>query len=102
LSSFEQRLKVIVPPYANYELTVSQTLEPVKISITTPFVKKAERILEALYDEKVHYAYAGSSLPIVSLLHHELQLPCVLVPLANKDANIHGVNENFDIALIEK
>lgn len=102
LSSFEQRLKVIVPPYADYELIVSQTLEPVKVSIMTPFVKKAERILEALYDQKVHYAYAGSSLPIVSLLHHELQLPCVLVPLANKDANIHGVNENFDIALIEK
>jgi hypothetical protein len=29
-------------------------------------------------------------------------LPFVLVPLANEDANVHGVNENLDIALIEK
>jgi hypothetical protein len=35
-------------------------------------------------------------------LHQELQLPFVLVPLANEDANVHGVNENLDIALIEK
>jgi hypothetical protein len=26
----------------------------------------------------------------------------VMVPLANEDCNPHGVNENMDIALIEK
>jgi acetylornithine deacetylase/succinyl-diaminopimelate desuccinylase-like protein len=40
-------------------------------------------------------------LPVVSYLHQELGLPCVLVPLANEDCNAHGVNENMDIALIE-
>lgn len=102
MNAFEQWLKVIVPPYATYSLAIADPVEPVKINLQTPFIKKAERILDALYDKKVHYAYSGGSLPIVSLLHQELQLPFVLVPLANEDANIHGVNENMDIALIEK
>ena len=102
LNAFEQRLKVTVPPYATYSLAIADLFEPVKVNLQTPFVKKAERILEALYDHKVHYVYAGGWLPIVSLLHQELQLPFVLVPLANEDANVHGVNENLDIALIEK
>lgn len=102
LSAFEQRLKNVIPPYATHSLLVGDAFEPVKINLNTPFVKKAERILQALYDQKVHYKYAGGGLPIVSLLHDELQLPFVLVPLVNEDANVHGVNENFDIALIEK
>lgn len=102
LNAFEQRLRVVVPPYASYSLTIADAFEPVKVNMQTPFAKKAERILEALYDQKVHYVYAGGWLPIVSLLHQELQLPFVLVPLANEDANVHGVNENLDIALIEK
>ena len=102
LNAFEQRLKVIIPPYASYSLAIADAFEPVKINIQTPFVKKAERILEALYDQKVHHMYSGCWLPIVSHLYQELQLPFVLVPLANEDANIHGVNENLDIALIEK
>jgi acetylornithine deacetylase/succinyl-diaminopimelate desuccinylase-like protein len=57
--------------------------------------------LQALYDKKVHYKYSWGWLPVVSYLHQELGLPCVLVPLANEDCNVHGVNENMDIALIE-
>lgn len=102
LGAFEQRLKVIIPPYTKYTIAIADAYEPIKVNLTTPYVKKAERILQALYDQKVHYAFQGGWLPIVSLLHQELQLPFVLVPLTNEDANIHGVNENFDIALIEK
>jgi hypothetical protein len=59
LNAFEQRLKVTVPPYATYSLAIADLFEPVKVNLQTPFVKKAERILEALYDHKVHYVYAG-------------------------------------------
>ena len=48
-----------MPPYATYSLAIADTFEPVKINVQTPFIKKAERILEALYEKKIHYAYAG-------------------------------------------
>jgi len=60
LNGFEQRLKGIIPSYVSYSVVVAEKFEPVKINLQTSFFKKAERILEALYDQKVHYVYAGS------------------------------------------
>jgi acetylornithine deacetylase/succinyl-diaminopimelate desuccinylase-like protein len=102
LSAFEQWLKTIMPPYVKYTFAVRSAYEAMKIKTTAPHIKKAERILQTLYDQKVHYIYAGNGQPILSLLHQELQLPFVLVPLVNEDSNVHGVNENFDVGLIEK
>jgi hypothetical protein len=38
----------------------------------------------------------------VNLFTDILDTEVVMVPLANEDCNPHGVNENMDIALIEK
>ncbi|MEI7563106.1 MAG: hypothetical protein WCJ39_05560 [bacterium] len=32
----------------------------------------------------------------------EFHVPMILLPLVNEDCNAYGVNENFDIALIER
>ncbi|MEI8092527.1 MAG: hypothetical protein WCG98_10680 [bacterium] len=41
-------------------------------------------------------------MPIVNLFADMLGTENLLIPLSNEDCNIHGVNENMDIALIER
>jgi hypothetical protein len=47
-----------MPPYLTHTLVFGDAFEPVKVDVNNPFVKKAERILQALYDKKVHYKYS--------------------------------------------
>ncbi len=102
LSIFEQWIKTTLPSYVSSTISVLLAYEPIQQELTLPYLKKAERILSALYDKKVHYMYSGGGLPMLSALHHQLHLPFVLVPLADEGSNVSGDNEHFVIDLIEK
>ena len=92
----------MVPPYVTYECIVGDAIDPVKVDLTHAFVQKAKNILETVTGKQVLYTYSGGSLPVVSFIDQELHIPLVLLPLANEDCSAHGVNENFDIALLER
>lgn len=102
LQSFDQWLRDIVPPYVEYEYILGDVADPVKVDLTHPIIKKAQTILESITQKPVIYKYAGGSLPIVDLLDKEFQVPMILLPLVNEDCNAHWVNENLDIALLER
>jgi acetylornithine deacetylase/succinyl-diaminopimelate desuccinylase-like protein len=102
LQSFDQWLRDVVPPYVTYEYILGDVADPVKVDLTSPIIKKAQTILESITQKPVIYKYAGASLPIVDLLDKEFHKPMILLPLVNEDCNAHGVNENFDIALLER
>ena len=102
LSSFDQWLQNILPPYLDYELEVGPMYEAVKIDTNNFTIKKAEAVLQQVFWQPVFYKYSGGGLPIVEILERILSTKPVLIPLVNQDCNAHGVNENFDIDLIEK
>jgi hypothetical protein len=58
--------------------------------------------LQQIFGQSVFYKYSWWWLPIVDILDRVLWIKPVLVPLVNQDCNVYGVNENFDIDLIEK
>gem|GEM_PF-982783 len=76
--------------------------EAVKIDTNNFYIKKAETVLQQVFGQQVFYKYSGGGLPIVDVLDRVLSTKPVLIPLVNEDCNAHGVNENFDIELIEK
>ncbi len=102
LSAFDQWLQITLPQYVDYELNVSAMYEPVKIDINNFYVKKAESVLQQIFGQSVFYKYSWWWLPMVDILDRVLWIKPVLVPLVNQDCNVYGVNENFDIDLIEK
>jgi hypothetical protein len=65
-------------------------------------VSKAKDIQKDIHGSHPFHNYSWGGLPIVKLFSDILWFKNVLVPLANDDCNIHGVNENFDISLIKK
>jgi len=74
----------------------------VKIDTNNFYIKKAETVLQQIFGQPVFYKYSGGGLPMVDVLNRILGIKPVLIPLVNEDCNAHGVNENFDIDLIEK
>lgn len=102
LGAFDQWLQTTLPEYLDYELEVGGSYEPVKIDTNNFYIKKAEAILERIYDQPVFYKYSGGGLPMVDILDRVLSAKPVLIPLVNEDCNAHGVDENFDVDLIEK
>lgn len=102
LSAFDQWIQTTLPPYVEYEIILWDMYEPVKLSTTNTYIKKAATILEHLFGTPVVYMYSGWWLPLVEAMEKIVHACPVLVPLANEDCNSSGVNENFTIALIEK
>lgn len=102
LSAFDQWLQTTLPTYIDYELEIDAMYEPVKVDINNFYIKKAEAVLQQVFDQPVFYKYAWWWVPMVDILDRILGIKPVLIPLVNEDCNAHGVNENFDIDLIEK
>jgi len=102
LGAFDQWLQTTLPAYLDYELEVGSMFEAVKIDTSNFYIKKAETVLQQVFDQPVFYKYSGGGLPIVDVLERILNTKPVLIPLVNEDCNAHGVDENFDIDLIEK
>lgn len=102
INSFDQWLQTTLPGYLDYELELGEMFEPVKIDMNNFYIKKAETVLEQIFDMPVFYKYSWGGVPIVDVLDRILSIQPVLIPLVNEDCNAHGVNENFDIDLIEK
>ncbi len=102
LWAFDQRLQTTLPPYVEYELDVWSVYEPVKIDTNNFYIKKAESVLQHIFGQPVFHTYAWGWLPVVDILARVLWIKSVVVPLVNQDCNTHGINENFDVELIEK
>lgn len=102
LAAFDQRLQTTLPHYIEYELDVWAMYEPVKVDTNNFYIKKAEIVLQHVFGQPVFYKYSWGWLPIVDILERVVNTKPVLIPLVNEDCNAHGVNENFDIDLIEK
>jgi len=102
ISSFEQRIKWNIPWYVDYEIEFSASSKATKVNMKNSYIKKAESILKDIFAKPVIYRYSGGTLTVVNLLDSIISVNNVLIPLANGDSNMHGVNENMDIDLIEK
>lgn len=102
IAAFDQWLQTTLPHYIDYELDVDAMYDPVKVDINHFTIKKAEAVLQQIFWKPVFYKYSWWWLPIVDVLESVLNTKPVLIPLVNEDCNAHGVNENFDIDLIEK
>jgi len=100
--AFEWWVRSSLPDYVRFSLETKDFFAPVKININNNMISKVKTILEDVYWCPLLYNYSGSWLPIVKSFSDILKLDNILVPLANDDCNIYGVNENFDISLIGK
>jgi acetylornithine deacetylase/succinyl-diaminopimelate desuccinylase-like protein len=58
--------------------------------------------LKEAYGKEPLIKYVGGSIPIVTDFKETLGIDTLMVSLGNDDCNMHGVDENYRIDLIEK
>ena len=58
LGAFDQRLQTTLPAYVDYELEIGDMYEPVKIDTGHLYIKKAEKVLQHIFDQPVFFKYS--------------------------------------------
>lgn len=91
-----------VPSHVSYEVSFDEFAGASKTDSKNPYVQKAKSILEAVFGQSAYYRYVGGTEPVILYFQQILGKPIVSVPFANEDGMMHGTNENFDIANIQK
>lgn len=102
LRKMQEFFSLAVPKYVDWNMTVQSSCEPVAIDTTSDVAKHAMQLLEKSHGSYPTLKYVGGSIPVVSAFALVLQVPVLLIPLGNNDANMHGTNENLTISAIEK
>lgn len=102
IKAFKQWLVSNIPDYVSYDMIVEDLHEAIKIDIYNPYVEKVKHILKHVYWKDLIYSYSWWWSPVVKYFTDILWITNILVPFANDDCNMHSVNENFDISLIQK
>lgn len=75
---------------------------PIRIDIGSEEHQRAIELLCETYGQDVLIDYCGATIPVVVDMKQALGLDPILIPLANDDGNMHGVNENLDRGLVRK
>ena len=99
---FEEYIKMNTPKYVEYNMEFAHSHDPVKINVESSMAEEIAKLLEKAFETKVYKKPVGGAIPIVSNFKTVLGKDTLLISLGNDDCNMHGINENFDIALLEK
>ncbi|MDB4984506.1 MAG: hypothetical protein JWM20_685 [Patescibacteria group bacterium] len=95
-------IKKSLPAYASVVIERTETNEAVAIDVSQPRFMTVRQLLKKAYGKAPLIKYVGGSIPVVSDFKHTLGVDTLLVSLGNDDCNMHGVDENYRIDLIEK
>lgn len=102
IEKIKKYVQKVLPSYVTYTLDFTEFAEPFKSDKNNEYVQLAADLLEKVYGDKPYYKYVGGTEPVLIHFQQILQKPIVAVPFANDDGFMHGANENFNIANIEK
>ena len=99
---YEQFIQENLPDYVSYILEAVDLHEGVKLNLDNTYVQESKKLLEECFGATCYYLFGGGGLPIVTYFDSIWQVPGLLLPLGNEDCNMHAVDENFDISILDK
>lgn len=91
-------LKARAPDTVTLEGRLLNTASPALVPRDIPPVQAAAAAYERTWGRPPIFVREGGTLPIVSLLLKELEMPTVLLGFGLKDDHIHAPNEKFSLA----
>jgi acetylornithine deacetylase/succinyl-diaminopimelate desuccinylase-like protein len=88
--------------YFDLDLKIDQACEPISLPTNNEYVQLAKSLATEVYEKESLYRYCGAIVPVAGIFKNVLAVPVISIGLGNEDCNMHGVNENFDVALVQK
>ncbi len=103
LNKFENFIRKIAPDYIDLKFLDNKTMaDPIKINVEGEDAKSVINLLKDVYRQDVLFDFCGAIVPVVGDFQKYLKVEPLVVSLGNEDCNMHGVDENFHIGLIQK
>lgn len=93
VSSF---IKKNLPKKISYKLKVGASSEAFYTDLNNKFIKKTEKNLKEVFENKPLYNRSGGSIPAAEILSRVYRKPVILLGFILPDSNLHAPNENFD------
>ncbi len=94
---FEEFVKSHCPAGIKAKVNRYHNAPPVVVSRDHPAMLAGMAALEKGFGEKPVFIRDGASIPIVSLFHHVLKAPVVMLGFGLPDDNLHSPNEKFSL-----
>jgi acetylornithine deacetylase/succinyl-diaminopimelate desuccinylase-like protein len=95
-------VKKNTPKYVDVKITPEGHGDAITLDNSSVVAESIKPILEEAYGKKVLNKYIGGSIPILADFQKILKSKVISVSLGNDDCNMHGVDENFRVDLVEK
>ena len=102
IENYQKFIKKHTPDFIDYKFEHTEPYKAIKIDINSAIVKKVQALLGIAYGTPALVKPVGGGIPVVCDFKDELGVDSMLISLGNEDCNMHGVNENFRIDLLEK
>ncbi|MCA9382623.1 M20/M25/M40 family metallo-hydrolase [Candidatus Dojkabacteria bacterium] len=102
IKNFIDYVEENTPEYVECTIDITESSDPVKVDTNSEMFKKVRKLIVKTYEQEPIVRYVGGSIPFVSYAKTYLGQDALLIDLANEDCNMHGIDENFKIDLIEK
>lgn len=99
---FKKYVEKVTPDYVKASVSVHGPHYPIKIDVGSPKVTQVRDMLLESHGKKALSRFVGGAIPAILEFKSVLGVDSILVPLCNDDCNMHGVEENFKIHLVEK
>ena len=102
IDAFTDYISQNIPQYAEFEIVSEEASEPISLDIKNEFARKAKELATDIYGKECYFKLCGAIVPVAGTFKDILHVPVISLGLGNEDCNMHGVNENYDIELIQK
>jgi len=102
IEKFKKRVNNTLPNYIEYNIDTSDPYHAISIDTDNEDTRRAATLLSEVFSKPCIMRYCGAAVPISWLFQDILNCTVIIADLGNEDCNMHGVDENIDIACIEK
>lgn len=101
--SFSKMLFEEIPESVDCSIEECSGIYPaVSLGVQSEKAMEVRELLATHYNDQVIIKYVGGGIPIVADFQALTGVDALLVSFGNEDCNMHGIDENFLIALAEK
>jgi acetylornithine deacetylase/succinyl-diaminopimelate desuccinylase-like protein len=99
---FEKYVKSISPSFAEVEVKLLSTSDPVIMDHTSKYFKAATQAYKKTFGNKPLYELSGGSIGAVASIKKIIGTDCILMGYGLPDDGLHSPNEKFSITMFEK
>jgi acetylornithine deacetylase/succinyl-diaminopimelate desuccinylase-like protein len=92
---FQSFVQKFIPTGCTYSLNFSNPVAPTETDKKNPFMIAAAKAYQLVFKQPVTFLRSGGTIPVVSLMQKEMNIPVVMMGFALASDNMHAPNERF-------